>query len=927
MVITGSEIKAGSLTFLSNFDSGNLARVAKLSSRDDSDEQQGSSASSAAAPPPPPAPTSQAEANRPDYEYQVWTRKDAEGFQFENENRTWFHFGVRGYQPNKLIKLTVMNLNRQQRLFQQGHQPVFRVGFPDGSFAKWQRVRDRCSCETVDGQFYLTFTHRFGANAKGCTTYFAFCYPWSYTESQEQLSALDYRFRHCAAMRPGKAGPDEIYYHRELLCHSLDRQRVDLLTITDCHGMTDQEEDRFDERLFLERSNPRPRAFPGKRVFLVSSRVHPGETPASFVFNGFLEFILREADARARQLRRLFVFKLIPMLNPDGVTRGHYRTDSRGVNLNRFYLDPDPQLYPTIYAVKSVLVYHHRANRKQAAPARTSAASAASVPVPDRTAAENSCAKSASAESAPELVSGDTEDAERNIRSRNRVMSLVFDETKGENVLLREGSPQMAAADSPIRKSPLPIKKQSDFRPGNEGSDSDGDDPVPGGPGSFDPGNPTCPHLCDPRLLEVPPSDSGIAYYIDLHGHCSKRGCFVYGNNVEPDSAMMENLLYPRLIAANSAYFEYSACNFTVRNMYLRDKRDGLSKAGAGRVAIWKHLGLVHSYTLECNYNSGRCVNHLPMHQDPRLTPPPPPGPPPKYAPAHYQEVGRAMAVAALDHVQSNPVSRLSKSSLAALRDWTRRYLASLRGGPRAVKTFLASSAGSIGPSLRQQQQQHFRSRSQQQQQQQQQTTPSTSSSATSSTTAAGAVRRAPLRRAAPPPPTNQQQRRSTTNKATAAAAAAAAPPPPSQAAQPQQQPTPAQTQQQQQQPVLPGSLEQQQQPSLFSPRQQALLSSVPPLRNRPSVGVGSSASVLLVTAADLEESKVAQLRSCLQAESVPVRRSASIGCLKPNGRGGGGAAGSSSSTSLSGPIAAVSRFQLRRKASVPLARPPNRPD
>ena len=49
-------------------------------------------------------------------------------------------------------------------------------------------------------------------------------------------------------------------------------------------------------------------------------------------------------------------------------------------------------------------------------------------------------------------------------------------------------------------------------------------------------------------------------------------------------------------------------------------------------------------------------------------------------------QVGRAVAVAALDVTESNPWSRLTLSehcSLHGVRDWVRRYLRSLRGGPR----------------------------------------------------------------------------------------------------------------------------------------------------------------------------------------------------------------------------------------------------
>lgn len=65
---------------------------------------------------------------------------------------------------------------------------------------------------------------------------------------------------------------DSVYYHRELLCHSLDKLRVDLLTVTSCHGMQEKREPRLD-KLFPDTATPRPRRFAGKRV---RKRAAPG---------------------------------------------------------------------------------------------------------------------------------------------------------------------------------------------------------------------------------------------------------------------------------------------------------------------------------------------------------------------------------------------------------------------------------------------------------------------------------------------------------------------------------------------------------------------------------------------------------------------------------------------------------------------------
>ena len=69
--------------------------------------------------------------------------------------------------------------------------------------------------------------------------------------------------------------------------------------------------------------------------------------------------------------------------------------------------------------------------------------------------------------------------------------------------------------------------------------------------------------------------------------------------------------MFPRLLSLNNPIFEYDACNFTEKNMYSKDKGDGLSKEGAGRVALYKQSKISLCYTIECNYNAGLITNNI----------------------------------------------------------------------------------------------------------------------------------------------------------------------------------------------------------------------------------------------------------------------------------------------------------------------------
>lgn len=72
------------------------------------------------------------------------------------------------------------------------------------------------------------------------------------------------------------------------------------------------------------------------------------------IIQGIVDYLL-SSDPDAVNLREKFVFKIIPMLNPDGVINGNYRTSLAGCDLNRRWTSPDKILHPTIYYTKEMI--------------------------------------------------------------------------------------------------------------------------------------------------------------------------------------------------------------------------------------------------------------------------------------------------------------------------------------------------------------------------------------------------------------------------------------------------------------------------------------------------------------------------------------------------------------------------------------------
>ncbi|KAL3668215.1 hypothetical protein V7S43_007076 [Phytophthora oleae] len=161
---------------------------------------------------------------------------------------------------------------------------------------------------------------------KPLVAYFAHCYPYTYTRLQRFMLSMQ------------KDPERRTTFKRRVMCKTIAGNNCDLLTITDFSQ--DDENDPIARR---------------RTAIVITARVHPGESNSSFVMHGILEFLTGNS-LEARFLRHHFVFKVVPMLNPDGVIHGNYRCSLAGTDLNRRWLNPSSELHPTIFATKNMLL-------------------------------------------------------------------------------------------------------------------------------------------------------------------------------------------------------------------------------------------------------------------------------------------------------------------------------------------------------------------------------------------------------------------------------------------------------------------------------------------------------------------------------------------------------------------------------------------
>ncbi|XP_013409059.1 cytosolic carboxypeptidase 6 isoform X2 [Lingula anatina] len=249
-----------------------------------------------------------------DYEYDLFIRPDTCNPRF----RVWFNFTVENVKADQRVIFNIVNFSKTKSLYREGMTPLVK----STSRPKWVRIPTKhvyyYRCPDHRKNYVMSFAFCFD---KETDVYqFSYCYPYSYTRLQNYLDNIEKR--------------NLDFVQRELVALSVQQRRLDLLVITNPENLEPEEK---------------------QKVVFLTARVHPGETPASYVCQGIIDFLI-SSHPIAKILRDHLVFKIVPMLNPDGVYLGNYRCSLMGFDLNRHWMEPSPWAHPTLYATKNLLL-------------------------------------------------------------------------------------------------------------------------------------------------------------------------------------------------------------------------------------------------------------------------------------------------------------------------------------------------------------------------------------------------------------------------------------------------------------------------------------------------------------------------------------------------------------------------------------------
>ncbi|XP_055604992.1 cytosolic carboxypeptidase 6 [Uranotaenia lowii] len=252
-----------------------------------------------------------------EFEYDLFLRPDTCNPRY----RFWFNFTVDNVKQDQRVIFNIVNINKSRNLFKDGMTPLVK----STSRPKWQRL-PRCEVfyyKSAVHQNHYVLSFAFGFDKEDEVYQFAMTFPYSYSKLQAYLSALETKY------------PES--FERSQLGTTIQNRRLDLVTFDEV-----KKPEKVDHKNLIH-------------IVVILARVHPGESPASYVVQGLIEFLAAGNMPISKALRENVVFKIIPMMNPDGVFLGNNRCNVIGHDLNRSWNRQSMYTHPTLFSTMKML--------------------------------------------------------------------------------------------------------------------------------------------------------------------------------------------------------------------------------------------------------------------------------------------------------------------------------------------------------------------------------------------------------------------------------------------------------------------------------------------------------------------------------------------------------------------------------------------
>lgn len=241
-------------------------------------------------------------------EYDLYMRSDTNAY----GSYKWFYFQIINKAEDRVIKLNIVNFKEQHSLFTQGQKPMIK--YNDEGWEQFQGSvvykLSKLNKNVKKGTYYQLAFEVPMKRLDSC--FLATTLPYTASELHQFLDGLP------SKVQLGSIG------------RSLSGLTIPLLTITDNNS-----------------KNP-------KKYIIIQARTHPSETVASVLIQNCIQYLVSNEIAATKLLKR-YVFKIIPMVNVDGVIAGNSRMSLAGDDLNRKFAEPDTMLHPEVLDIKGLV--------------------------------------------------------------------------------------------------------------------------------------------------------------------------------------------------------------------------------------------------------------------------------------------------------------------------------------------------------------------------------------------------------------------------------------------------------------------------------------------------------------------------------------------------------------------------------------------